>query len=147
MRAAVLHSPGDIRLETVPEPKVSADNVILKVAACSVCGSDIPRMLSKGAQRMPLICGHEFSGHIVDIGRDVTGFRVGDLVAVPPLIACYRCSQCLTRPIWAATGSLTLRSTVMTGIPAAFAAASDGATASAFTGLMIRTSTFLVIRS
>jgi L-iditol 2-dehydrogenase len=95
MRAAVLHSPGDIRLETVPEPQVSADNVVVKVAACGVCGSDIPRMLSKGAHRMPLICGHEFSGHIVDIGRDVTGFAVGDLVAVPPLIACYRCSQCL----------------------------------------------------
>lgn len=95
MRAAVLHSPGDIRLETVPEPQVSADNVVVKVAACGVCGSDIPRMLSKGAHRMPHICGHEFSGHIVDIGRDVTGFAVGDLVAVPPLIACYRCSQCL----------------------------------------------------
>ncbi len=95
MRAAVLHSPGDIRLESVPEPKASAGHVVIRVAAVGVCGSDLPRMLSKGAHRMPLICGHEFSGHIVEIGPDVEGFKIGDLVSVPPLIACYHCSQCL----------------------------------------------------
>jgi L-iditol 2-dehydrogenase len=95
MRAAVLHSPGDIRLESVPDPKASPGHVVVKVAAVGVCGSDLPRMLTKGAHKMPLVCGHEFSGHIVDIGPDVEGFTTGELVTIPPLIACYRCSQCL----------------------------------------------------
>src|SRR5690606_35169215 len=59
-----------------------------------VCGSDIPRVLTKGAHRMPLICGHEFSGHIVGMGEGVEGFARDELVAVPPLIPCFACDQC-----------------------------------------------------
>lgn len=95
MRAAVLHAPGDIRLEEVPVPAVGPGNVLLKVAAVGVCGSDLPRMLTKGAHRMPLICGHEFSGHIVDVGEGVEGFEEGELVAIPPMLPCHRCDQCL----------------------------------------------------
>lgn len=95
MRAAVLHAPGDIRLEEVPVPAVGPGNVLVKVAAVGVCGSDLPRMLTKGAHRMPLICGHEFSGHIVDVGDGVEGFAEGELVAIPPMLPCHRCDQCL----------------------------------------------------
>ena len=56
MRAAIMHSPGDIRLEDVPKPKVGTGEVLLRVAAVGVCGSDIPRMLTKGAHRMPIVC-------------------------------------------------------------------------------------------
>jgi len=96
MRAAVMYSPGDIRVEDVPKPVPGADDVLIRVAACGVCGSDIPRMLTKGAHRMPIICGHEFSGHIVETGMDVEGFARGELVSVAPLIPCRRCDQCLT---------------------------------------------------
>ncbi|MBZ0230408.1 MAG: alcohol dehydrogenase catalytic domain-containing protein, partial [Bauldia sp.] len=95
MRAAVLHAPGDIRLESLPVPAPRPDEVLVKVAAVGVCGSDLPRLLTKGAHKMPLVCGHEFSGHIVETGAGVEGFGVGDLVAVPPLIPCRRCPQCL----------------------------------------------------
>jgi L-iditol 2-dehydrogenase len=94
MRAAVLYSPGDIRLEEVEKPKAGRGEVLLKVAAVGVCGSDIPRLLIKGAHKMPLICGHEFSGHIVEIGEGVEGFAMGELVAVPPMLPCGRCDQC-----------------------------------------------------
>ena len=94
MRAAVLFSPGDIRLEDVPKPKPGLGEVLLRVAAVGVCGSDIARMLTKGAHKMPLICGHEFSGHIVALGENVDGFEIGELVAVAPLIPCRRCEQC-----------------------------------------------------
>lgn len=94
MRAAVLHGAGDIRVERVPIPAPGQDEVLLKVAACGVCGSDIARMLTKGAHRLPLICGHEFSGHIVDAGDSVEGFADGELVSVPPLIPCFRCEPC-----------------------------------------------------
>ncbi len=96
MRAMVMHQPGDLRIEFVPKPAVERDEVLVKVAACGVCGSDIPRLLTKGAHRMPIICGHEFSGHIVELGAEVEDYAMGELVAVAPLIPCRRCTQCLT---------------------------------------------------
>jgi L-iditol 2-dehydrogenase len=96
MQAAVMYAPGDIRLEDVPKPRAGAGEVLLRVAAVGVCGSDIPRMLTKGAHRMPIVCGHEFSGHIVEMGQGVTGFATGDLVGVAPLIPCETCDQCIT---------------------------------------------------
>ena len=94
MRAAVMYAPGDIRVEDVPKPIAKADEVLVRVAVCGVCGSDIPRMLVKGTYHMPMICGHEFSGHIVALGNGVAGFAEGELVAVAPLIPCRRCEQC-----------------------------------------------------
>ncbi len=96
MRAAVMYSPGDIRLEERPRPRAGRNEVLLKVAAVGVCGSDIPRMLTKGAHRMPIICGHEFSGEIVELGEGAETFRTGELVGVAPLIPCRKCDQCLT---------------------------------------------------
>jgi L-iditol 2-dehydrogenase len=96
MRAAVMYSPGDIRIEDVPKPAAASGEVLLRVAAVGVCGSDLPRMLTKGAHRMPIICGHEFSGHITEIGEGVEGFGTGELVGVAPLIPCRVCDQCAT---------------------------------------------------
>jgi len=95
MRAAVLHQPGDIRLEEVPAPRLLDNSAMVRVASVGVCGSDLPRMLIKGAHKMPLICGHEFSGHITEIGEGLEGFSVGDLVIVPPMLPCHECDQCL----------------------------------------------------
>ncbi|NLR97169.1 galactitol-1-phosphate 5-dehydrogenase [Rhizobium sp. P38BS-XIX] len=96
MRAAVLYTPGDIRLEDVAKPEPKVGEVLLRVAAVGVCGSDLPRMLIKGAHKMPIVCGHEFSGRIEEIGPEVHGFSVGDLVTVPPMLPCGKCDQCAT---------------------------------------------------
>jgi L-iditol 2-dehydrogenase len=96
MRAIVLHSPGDIRLEERPDPAVEPGHVVVRVASVGVCGSDLPRMLVKGAWKMPLITGHEFAGHISAIGEGVEGWAKGELVAIAPLLPCRRCNQCLT---------------------------------------------------
>lgn len=96
MRAIVLHGPKDIRLEERPKPRPDAGEVLLRVAAVGVCGSDLPRMLVKGAHKMPLVTGHEFSAHIEALGEGVTGWSAGELVAVAPLLPCNRCDQCLT---------------------------------------------------
>src|ERR1700678_4243640 len=96
MQAAVMYKPGDIRLEDVPKPEAKEGEVLLRVAAVGVCGSDIPRLLTKGAHRMPIICGHEFSGQIIDIGEGVSGFEIGELVGVAPLLPCRVCDQCVT---------------------------------------------------
>jgi L-iditol 2-dehydrogenase len=81
-----MYKPGDIRVEEVAKPEVKAGHALVRVAACGVCGSDIPRMLSKGAHRMPLICGHEFAGFIEQVGEGVEGYAAGELVTVPPMI-------------------------------------------------------------
>lgn len=96
MRAIVLHRPKDIRLEDRPAPVAGPGEVLVRVASVGVCGSDLPRMLVKGAHRMPIVTGHEFSGHIETVGAGVTGWSSGELVAVAPLLPCGRCSQCLT---------------------------------------------------
>ncbi|TDQ52187.1 galactitol-1-phosphate 5-dehydrogenase [Actinorugispora endophytica] len=98
MQAAVLHAPGDIRVEQVPVPEPGPNEALVRVAACGVCGSDIPRMLRPGgAYHLPLICGHEFSGHVVALGSGLAAagtVKEGDLVTVPPLIPCRRCTPC-----------------------------------------------------
>lgn len=94
MTAAVMHAPGDIRVETVPVPQPGPHEVLLEVAACGVCGSDIPRMNRNGGYVMPIVCGHEFSAWVTQLGEGVTGLQVGDLVTVPPLIPCWRCDKC-----------------------------------------------------
>ncbi len=91
-----MYTPGDIRLEDVPKPVAGPGEVLLKVDAVGVCGSDLPRMLVKGAHKMPLICGHEFSGRIEALGEGVEGFGVGELMAVAPLIPTEPCDQSLT---------------------------------------------------
>ncbi|RCW86998.1 galactitol-1-phosphate 5-dehydrogenase [Paracoccus lutimaris] len=96
MRAIVLHAPKDIRLEERPVPEAGPGEVVVRVASVGVCGSDLPRMLVKGAWKMPLITGHEFSGHITAIGAGVEGWAMGELVAVAPLIPCNDCDQCRT---------------------------------------------------
>lgn len=95
MTAALMYEPGDIRVEEAAIPTISSGEVLVKVAACGVCGSDIPRMNFSGAYRYPIICGHEFSGHVVDAADDVTGYAEGDLVSVPPLLPCNKCESCL----------------------------------------------------
>lgn len=95
MTAAVMHAPGDIRVEEVPVKSPGPGQVLLQVAACGVCGSDIPRMTKNGGYVMPIICGHEFSGYVAELGEGVTGFEPGDLVSVPPLIPCYVCDFCV----------------------------------------------------
>ena len=94
MTAAVMYEPGDIRVEQTDIPAPGPGELLVKVAACGVCGSDIPRMNFSGAYRYPLICGHEFSGWVVDAGAGVTGYTEGDLITVPPLLPCNRCVSC-----------------------------------------------------
>lgn len=94
MRAAVLYSPKDIRVEDVDKPPLRPDHAIVKVEAVGVCGSDLPRMLIKGAHKMPLICGHEFSGRITELSESIDDFEIGELVAIPPMLPCHKCDQC-----------------------------------------------------
>lgn len=95
MKAAVLHAIGDLRYEDVPVPEIAPGEVLVKVRASGVCGSDVPRVMTKGAYSFPLIPGHEFAGEVAQIGDNTdTHFSIGDRVAVFPLIPCWRCAYC-----------------------------------------------------
>lgn len=94
MKAVRMYAPKDLRLETVSIPAVSEDEVLIKVMAVGICGSDIPRVNKYGAHVSPIIPGHEFAGEVVELGTKVSEIKVGDRVTVAPLIPCYKCEYC-----------------------------------------------------
>ena len=94
MKAGVLYANEDIRYEEVDTPIISEDEVLVRVKMTGICGSDVPRVLYNGAHFYPIILGHEFSGELVDVGKNVEGLEVGDRVAGVPLIPCMKCVDC-----------------------------------------------------
>ncbi|MDF1700120.1 MAG: alcohol dehydrogenase catalytic domain-containing protein [Planctomycetota bacterium] len=81
MQAAVYHGRGDVRLETLPVPALEAGEVLVRVAACGVCGTDIKKV-EYGLAPPPRVLGHETAGTIVATEGAVDGWRAGDRVAV-----------------------------------------------------------------
>lgn len=94
MEALVLHGVGDLRLAQIPIPNISEGQVRVRIGFCGVCGSDIPRIFSKGTYSFPTVCGHEFAGTVDLCGADVDEFTPGDNVVVFPLIWCGKCAAC-----------------------------------------------------
>ncbi|MFW6238679.1 MAG: alcohol dehydrogenase catalytic domain-containing protein, partial [Halanaerobiales bacterium] len=95
MRAVRLFAPGDVRCVEVEKPEIEeSDDIIIKVKACGVCGSDIERVMEKGAHEMPLTIGHEFAGEVQEVGTGVKKFQPGDRVTIMPLIPCGECDYC-----------------------------------------------------
>lgn len=94
MKAVLMNAVKDFTYEDVPKPTPAADEVLIKIMAVGVCGSDIPRMLVSGPHVLPIICGHEFAGEIVEVGSDVTGWKVGEKASAAPLIPCGECEWC-----------------------------------------------------
>ncbi|PSL08057.1 L-iditol 2-dehydrogenase [Haloactinopolyspora alba] len=96
MSAAVFHGPGDVRLEQVPVPDIGRDEVLVRVAANTICGTDL-RILrgekTRGVRR-PSVLGHEFAGTVAAAGADAGGFAEGDPVAMAPVVPCLRCVHC-----------------------------------------------------
>jgi len=94
MQAARLYAPGDLRIEEVDIPDVGQGEVLAKVRAVGICGSDPARVMLKGTYSYPTTVGHEFSGEVVALGSQVTSINVGDRVTIVPLIPCGACDYC-----------------------------------------------------
>lgn len=94
MRAAVIHGPGQVEVTTVADPAPGPTEVVVEVAGCGLCGTDLHIRNGEFAPSFPVIPGHEFAGAVAAIGRDVTRLRPGDRVAVDPSLYCYRCHYC-----------------------------------------------------
>ncbi len=94
MKAAVIHAPGEVSVETVPDPSPGPRDVVVRVAACGICGTDLHILEGEFAPTLPVVPGHEFAGEVVEIGAAVTEVSVGDQVAVDPSLHCGECHYC-----------------------------------------------------
>lgn len=93
MRAAVYRGINDVRVETVPVPEIGPGEVLIRVAACGICGTDLKK-IHTGSHSAPRIFGHETAGTIAAIGPGVEGFAVGERVMVFHHIPCGQCYYC-----------------------------------------------------
>ncbi|MBT2594209.1 zinc-dependent alcohol dehydrogenase family protein [Arthrobacter sp. ISL-72] len=96
MRATIIHGPGDIRVEDRDYPTLQLPtDVVVKVTASCVCGSDLWPYRGVRSTRKPSAIGHEFVGVVESVGEDVTGLAEGDFVIAPFVVSCGECPQCL----------------------------------------------------
>jgi len=103
MRAVIIDAPGIIRVDNVPDPTPRPDEVLVRVGACGICGTDLHIIDGDSPlARYPIIPGHEFAGEVVAVGSDVAqrygkeNITVGSRVAVEPNLYCGYCDSCRT---------------------------------------------------
>lgn len=98
MKAGILYQDYDITVGDAPDPQIGPDEVLVRSQYAGICGTDlhIYRGEFHDRVRYPAIQGHEFGGVIEEVGANVTGFKVGDRIAVDPIISCHSCTACLT---------------------------------------------------
>ena len=96
MRAVVYRGPNDLRLEKVPVPRIGSNELLVKVAVCGVCPTDIKK-IQYGTLPPPRIFGHETAGVIVRRGAQVRRFQVGERVALHHHVPCLKCHDCAHR--------------------------------------------------
>lgn len=98
MKAAFYYGIGDIRVEECEIPKISSKEILIKVKASAICGTDL-RIYKFGHFKIPQgirrVLGHELAGEIIEIGADVDGYQKGMKVTVPPNVGCGHCSMCM----------------------------------------------------
>jgi 2-desacetyl-2-hydroxyethyl bacteriochlorophyllide A dehydrogenase len=101
MKAVRAHGPGDLRYEEIPTPVVAPDEALVRIRAAGICGTDLEIAdgtavhIRSGRARLPFIPGHEWSGEIVEVGREAQGFAVGDRVTGECSVGCRTCRYCL----------------------------------------------------
>lgn len=95
MKAVVYEGPEVLTYKDVPDVSPKDNEVKIKVRACGICGSDVHGYLGvTGRRTAPMIMGHEFSGEVVELGKNVNNLELGDRVAAYPLDFCGKCEMC-----------------------------------------------------
>jgi 2-desacetyl-2-hydroxyethyl bacteriochlorophyllide A dehydrogenase len=94
MRAAVIKAVHEVEVMTVEDPTPGPRDVVVEVAACGICGTDLHILEGEFAPALPIIPGHEFAGTVIAVGRDVTDLVTGQRVAVDPSLYCNECHYC-----------------------------------------------------
>ena len=97
MNALLLTAPSTLELVDFPTPQLQADDVLVRIRACGICGSDIHGWDgSTGRRRTPLIMGHEAAGEIAAVGPGVASWQTGDRVTFDSTVYCQKCHYCLS---------------------------------------------------
>lgn len=94
MKAAVLYKPGDVQVVEMDQPEPTAGEVLIRIQACGVCGTDHSLFVGGFPAVFPVIIGHEFSGVVAGVGAGVKTLAVGDRVTVDPNRVCHTCDYC-----------------------------------------------------
>ncbi|HSW10575.1 MAG TPA: alcohol dehydrogenase catalytic domain-containing protein [Bacillota bacterium] len=94
MRAALLRAPGELTIEEVPQPRLEPGQVLVRIMATGICGTDVAVYAGKYPVTYPLIQGHESSGWVAEVGDGVAGLARGDRVMLNSLVFCGRCRWC-----------------------------------------------------
>jgi (R,R)-butanediol dehydrogenase / meso-butanediol dehydrogenase / diacetyl reductase len=94
MKAAVFKGQNTVAVADVPKPKAGPDEVVLKVHACGICGSDLHAVQYGFGMQPDTVMGHEFCGEVHELGAGVSGFAVGERVTSLPYISCGECDHC-----------------------------------------------------
>lgn len=95
MKALRYLGPYQLQLEQQPVPEIEPDGCLIQIRACGICGSDVHGYTGKTGRRIPpMTMGHEFSGQVVAVGPEVTGFAPGDRVIPQPIQFCGSCDMC-----------------------------------------------------
>jgi L-iditol 2-dehydrogenase len=92
MKVAMYYSNKDVRLEEMRKPKISDGEMLLKVMASGICGSDVMEWYR--IKKAPLVLGHEVTGEVVEVGHGVKGYKPGDRIFVTHHVPCYDCHYC-----------------------------------------------------
>ena len=95
MKAALIHGANDVRVENVPIPAIGRNEILVKMMACGVCGTDIEKM--RGKFITPPVLGHEAAGEISEVGKDIVDLKAGERVLVHHHVPCYVCHYCRHR--------------------------------------------------
>ncbi|MEM3402524.1 MAG: zinc-dependent dehydrogenase [Candidatus Hadarchaeales archaeon] len=93
MRVAVYYNNRDVRVEEMPKPEISSDEILLRTMVCGICGSDVLEWYR--VKSAPRVLGHEATGVIEEVGENVSGWRLGDRVFVSHHVPCGNCKYCL----------------------------------------------------
>jgi len=93
MRVAMYYSNSDVRLQEMPRPEIGPNELLVKVVSSGICGSDVMEWYR--IKRAPLVLGHEIAGDIVEVGRNIEKYKVGQRVFVSHHVPCMRCRYCL----------------------------------------------------
>jgi D-arabinose 1-dehydrogenase-like Zn-dependent alcohol dehydrogenase len=98
MRVAMISAPGQVEVTTVEDPTPGPRDVVIEVAACGLCGTDLHILHGEFAPTLPIIPGHEFAGTVVAVGTAVTELAISTRVAVDPSLFCHECHYCRRAP-------------------------------------------------
>ncbi|RLF39816.1 MAG: alcohol dehydrogenase, partial [Thermoplasmata archaeon] len=93
MKVAVYYNNKDIRIKEIPIPKIGEGEILVKVRASGICGSDVMEWYR--IKTAPRVLGHEITGDIVEVGEGVDAYKVGDRVFVSHHVPCNKCKYCL----------------------------------------------------